>query len=120
MAVSGENIAPEAIQTYHIAGSEPNAQLVTNSIGQPVWNTGRTTYQTQTCATATEVQNSTKSVIYYTGATVLGYANLPAGSDGEIIYLIFQTGQTTLFGKIVLAGEMLSFIYMSGSWHMLK
>jgi hypothetical protein len=45
---------------------------------------------------------------------------LPAGSDGEIIYLIFQTGQTTLFGKIVLAGEMLSFIYMSGSWHMLK
>ena len=116
-------IANNAVTTPKIHPGANNSLLVTNNAGEVAWTNqlpGRTKLSTCTAATPAQLAASATSVIYYRGTTVIGYANLPTGTDGDLIYVIFETGQTTTFGgRVVANGGTLSFVYHSGEWHLL-
>jgi hypothetical protein len=123
-AINSDKILDGAVAPIDLQAGSANQLLVTNSSGNVGWSSsvpGRLRLSTSSASTPTIVSNSSSSIIYYTGSSTLSFSDLPTGSEGEVLYIVFQTGQTTGFSsRVVSSGGTLEFVYVNSGWHLLN
>jgi len=98
-----------------------NTEIGTTGARKDLTVHGSTILGYQTAANLATLSGLTNvTVVGYTGVGPVALTDLPAGVNGQILYLVNLTGgMLTVDGTSLGPDQMMTFVYASAAWHML-